>query len=130
MKHLQYFSICKHGQRLSSDVEVTLVELSEPSTLVIWLIPSVNFSDLEPLDLVYSMCCHKPRKWNSQVISETEHFSSLICQIIHESLVVSVLLHEHLSPLKYGRVNLLATVSLENLAYLLKCTLLDCHLRG
>ena len=130
MKHLQYFSICEHGQRMSRYVKVTLIELSIPSSLVVWLISPVNLAYLKPLQPVYTVCRHEPRKWHSQVISEAQQFSSLIRQIIHESLVVAVLLHEHFPPLKNWCVYLLSSMSLENLSYLPQCSLFNFHLHG
>ena len=64
-------SVRDHRVIFTSDVEVTLVELSEPSPACGRLVSPVNLTNVEPLDLLdVSVHAHEPGEGDSQVISE------------------------------------------------------------
>jgi hypothetical protein len=54
--------------------------------------------------------CHEPGERNSEVIPERQELSTLVSEIIHELIGISILSHENLSPLEDRSVDLLSAM--------------------
>lgn len=63
------FGIWNHRIILSSDIQITLVKLSESSFSHDRLVPPVYLADVESFNFLYvRIVCHESSKWNSQVV--------------------------------------------------------------
>lgn len=108
-------SVGDHRVILASNVEVTLVELSEPSFGCGWLVSPVYFANVEPLDL-FDVCVHghKPGEGDGQVISKGALFSTLVLEVIDKLGVLTVLSHQYLLQLEDRSINLNSSMPLED----------------
>ena len=65
----QYFSVGDHGRVGSSDIEIALVELSEPTLLHLRLVATVDLGNVESLDARQAVLSDISGEGDSQVIS-------------------------------------------------------------
>lgn len=79
----------------------TLIEFSIPSLRHCWIIPSINFGNVIPLNISDFVHRQVPGERNGQVVSQGQNFPALIFQIVYEFRILTVLSRQYI--LKKGK---------------------------
>ena len=95
-----------HNPRRPRQVDVTLVELSVPPLVEVWLVSSVHLSDVEPFDfgdvVRGTVSCER----HCQIVSKGKQLAPLVFEVVNQlGPFFSVLTHQRLLQLEDRRVD-------------------------
>jgi len=127
---LEHLGVGDHGGVIASDVKIALVELPKAALIHLGLVPSVDLSDVESLDLFHSLRSNESCKRNSQIVPERGKFTALVLQVVDELGVLAVLAHECFSQLEDRGIDLDCSVLLEDALDDVEGLFADGHLNG
>lgn len=116
MENWKNLSIRNHCVIFSSNIKITLVELSVSSFCHCWLVSSIYLTDVKSFNFLnVSVHSHEPCKRHSQVISQRTFLSTLIFKIINKLGILSIFSCQNFFEFKYWCVDLDSSMLFENL---------------
>ena len=125
----EYLRIGDHQGIVSSNIKITLVKFSESALAHLRLIASVNFCNVEALDLLNALGSDVTSERNCKVISEGKQLSSLILKIIDKLAVLTVFSSQSLLQFKDRGIDLTCSMFMENSLNFVEGLLTDSHLQ-
>ena len=109
----EYLRIGDHESIVSSNIEIALIELSESTLIHLRLITSINFGNMEALNLLNALGSNVTSERHGEIVPECKQLSTLVLQIIDKLAILTILASQSLFQFKNWRVNLTCTVLVE-----------------